>query len=239
MAMVLAMVLAMVQPAKAQLPPAPGVPNFWDLQKRIDKPDTAFLQLIRFVTDDDYPPFGITLSDGTLTGFNVELARAICKELGVTCTVQARRFDTITDAIKTGKADAAIASIAITAKARKDLLFTHPYYRTPARFVALKQGGPEKISPAALAGATAGVVNRTAHAAFLTRFFPRTKQKRYANLTAMLTGLKKGEVTIAFGDGVSLAIWLTSLLLIPSARAATAPFEPSSGSLGIWIPEKS
>ncbi len=206
------LLLCATLPAQAQLPPAPGVPNFWDLQKRIDKPSTAFLQLIRFVTDDDYPPYGLTLPDGTLTGFNVELARAICKELSITCTVQARRFDTIAEAINSGKADAAIASMAITQKARESLLFSHPYYRTPARFAAQKEGGPEKIGPQALADITVGVVRNTAHAAFLQRFFPKAKPKLYADPRAMLAALKSGEVKIIFGNGVSLAIWLNGTI---------------------------
>ena len=65
--------IAMAVSARAQMPPAPDVPNFWDIQRRYEKPDISFLRLIRFVTDDEYPPFGFTAPDGTLTGFNVEL----------------------------------------------------------------------------------------------------------------------------------------------------------------------
>jgi hypothetical protein len=35
-------------------------------------------------------------------GFNVDLARAICEELGVTCTIQVRRFDTLLAALESG-----------------------------------------------------------------------------------------------------------------------------------------
>lgn len=194
--------------ARAQMPPAPDVPNFWDIQRRYEKPDISFLRLIRFVTDDEYPPFGFTAPDGTLTGFNVELARAICTELEVTCTVQRRRFDTIVEAIEKNQADAAIASLAITPKAREKLQFTQPYYRTPARFAARKGAGPRAISPAALGGQTTGVVEKTAHAAFLERFFPQLKRKTYPTKEALLAGLKGNEVSLVFGDGVSLAIWL-------------------------------
>lgn len=195
-------------PARAQMPPAKTLPNFWDLQSRVEKPDTAFLQLIRFVTDDDYPPFGFTAPDGTLTGFNVELARAICTELEITCTVQRRRFDTIVEAIEKNQADAAVASLAITPKARERLLFTHPYYRTPARFAARRDARPRKIDPPGLAGQTVGVVGKTAHAAYLERFFPQVKQKSYRDAATLLQALKGNDVNIVFGDGVSLAIWL-------------------------------
>ncbi|MDP4594520.1 MAG: transporter substrate-binding domain-containing protein [Beijerinckiaceae bacterium] len=206
----LALWILLAAPVSAQMPPAPGTPNFWDLQRRVEKPNTAFLRMIRFVTDDDYPPFGVTLPGGALTGFNVELARAICKELAITCTVQARRFDTIADAIETGKADAAIASMAINAKARERLLFTHPYYRTPARFVVQKNTGPGTITPTTLTGKTVGVVGNTAHSAFLARFFPNVTQKPFATKTALLQALKDKHINLLFGDGVTLAIWLNS-----------------------------
>ncbi len=201
-------VCVMGMSALAQMPPAKSVPNFWDLQRRVEKPDTSFLQLIRFVTDDDYPPFGFTAPDGTLTGFNVELARAICRELEITCTVQRRRFDTIIEALENNQADAAVASIAITPKAREKLLFTHPYYRTPARFAARRNAGPGTIDLQKLSGQTVGVVAKTAHAAYLDRFFPQVKQKAYPDPVSLLQAIKSNDVSVIFGDGVTLAIWI-------------------------------
>ncbi|MGE3643953.1 MAG: transporter substrate-binding domain-containing protein [Beijerinckiaceae bacterium] len=206
----LALMIWCIAPVRAQMPPAPGVPNFWDPQRRVEKPDTSFLQVIRFITDDEYPPFGFTTPEGTLSGFNVDLARAICKELEVTCTVQRRRFDTIASAIEKGEADAAAASMAITAKAREKLLFTHPYYRTPARFAALKGQEPKSFDAAGLKNTTIGVVEKTAHAAFLAKFFPAAALQPYADLPSLLRALKERKIDILFGDGVTLAIWLNS-----------------------------
>ena len=53
------------------------VPMLWDLQQRAEKPDVTLPRQIRFVTADDYPPFNFILPDGTLSGFNVDLARAV------------------------------------------------------------------------------------------------------------------------------------------------------------------
>jgi polar amino acid transport system substrate-binding protein len=185
-----------------------AVPLFWDLQRRTEKPDTSSLRLIRFVTDDNYPPFGFQTADGGLTGFNVDLARAICEELALPCTIQARRFDTILPAIETGEADAAIASIAITPEARKRVDFTSPYYRTPARFAATRNSAPAQMRPSTLEGRTVGVVNSTAHAAYLARYFSTAKVRTYPNIAALLDALKSNEVNIVFADGISLAVWL-------------------------------
>jgi len=184
------------------------IPNFWDPQHRVDRPETSSIRVIRFVTEDDYPPFGFALPDGSLSGFNVDLARALCEELRVQCTVQARRWDTMIEAIEQSRADAAIASIAMTPANRARVEFTAPYYKTPARFVARAAVALPDTGPEALAGKTVGVVARSAHEAYLRAFFPRVSLRPYDNALALRSALKRNEVEIAFGDGVAFALWL-------------------------------
>lgn len=205
-----------------------AVPLFWDLQRRAERPDTSALRLIRFVTDDNYPPFGFQTPDGGLTGFNVDLARAICDELAIPCTIQARRFDTILPAIEMGEADAAIASVAITAEARKRVDFTSPYYRTPARFAATRNSAPAQMRPASLEGRTVGVVAASAHEAYLAKHFPGAKIRTYPNIAALLAGLKANEVNIVFADGISLAIWLNGTASGDCCEFRDGPFTESA-----------
>src|SRR6185437_7485589 len=121
----------------AAAPPAPvAVPSFWDPRRRPERPDLSRLQSIRFLTDLDYPPFDYAGPDGNPAGFNVDLARLVCDEIKVPCTIQARPFQTLFDALTANQGDAVIASIAANAETRKRADFTDPYYRTPARFVA-------------------------------------------------------------------------------------------------------
>lgn len=188
--------------------PAAQIPQFIDPQRRLERPDVSFLRTIRFITDDEYPPFGFLAPDGSLTGFNVDLARAICRELEVNCTIQARRFDTILPAIEKGEADAAIASIRISPQTSGSVDFTMAYYRTPARFAALRNSAPENMRPDTLEGRTIGVQEGSAHEAYLKAWFKTAKLKTYRDLAALLSGLKKNEVNIVFADGVSLAVWL-------------------------------
>lgn len=207
----------------------PGsVPLFWDPQQRLEKPDIGALRLIRFVTDDDYPPFGFPTPDGGLTGFNVDLARALCEELSVPCTIQARRFDTILSAIEKGDADAAIASIAITAQARARVAFTSPYYRTPARFAATRNSAPAQMRPATLQGRTVGVVAATAHEAYLKKYFADVRTRPFPNIAALLAALKANEVNIVFADGISLAIWLNGTDAANCCEFRDGPFTESA-----------
>jgi polar amino acid transport system substrate-binding protein len=184
------------------------IPNFHDPQRRLDRPDVSALRVIRFLTEDDYPPFGFLMPDGALGGFNVELARALCEELHVQCTIQPRRWDTILDAVEQGRADAAVASIAMTKANRARVDFTAPYYKTPARFVARASLALAEPDPQSLAGRTVGVVARSAHEAYLRAFFAKAALRPYDNALALRSALKRNEVEIAFGDGVSFALWL-------------------------------
>src|SRR5262249_49570391 len=49
------------------------VPSLWDPKRRPDKPDVRSLRQIRFLTEDDYPPFNFTGASGQLEGFNVDV----------------------------------------------------------------------------------------------------------------------------------------------------------------------
>jgi polar amino acid transport system substrate-binding protein len=164
------------------------------------------------VTEDDYPPFNFALPDGSLAGFNVEMARAICEELKISCTIQPRRWDTLVPALTEGRADAAIASMASTPELRAQLDFTAPYYRTPGRFVAAKdRTGLEDIRPATMRGQTIGVQAGTAHEAFLRDHFKDAELKTYPDRRALWAALKSGEAPVIFGDGVALSLWLNGV----------------------------
>ena len=127
---------------------ADPVPSLWDPALHLDKPDLSRLKAIRFLTADDYPPLDFALADGSLAGFNVEIARAVCEQLRLPCTIQARRWDTLVEALQTGKGDALIASMRATPALRARLAFTSPYYLTPARFAARKNFAAGEIDAA-------------------------------------------------------------------------------------------
>jgi polar amino acid transport system substrate-binding protein len=184
------------------------VPGFWDPRRRPERPDLSRIGIIRFLTEVDYPPFNFAGPDGAPAGFNVDLARLICEEIQVQCTVQMRRFDTLVTALNTNNGDAVIASMAETPDMRKLVDFSDPYYRTPARFVARRGVEIDSVRPEALEGRRIAVVAGTAHEAYLKTLFTEAEVKAYPDADAARAALRKGEVELLFGDGISLAFWL-------------------------------
>jgi len=185
-----------------------AVPGFWDPRRRPERPDLSRLTVIRFLTETDYPPFNYTGADGNPAGFNVDLARSLCEEIKVSCTVQMRRFETLVDALTSNRGDAVIASMATSPQLRARVDFTDPYYRVPARFASRKDAVMPEIRPEFLEGKKVGVIAGSAHEAYLKAMFTDAELHPYPNDDAMRAGLRKGEVDFIFGDAISLAFWI-------------------------------
>ncbi len=214
--------LAAAIPAYAQAPNTPpkppqsaatggssaAVPSFWDPRRRPEKPDTTRVTLIRFVTEVDYPPFDYAGADGNPAGFNVDLARLICDELKIPCTMQMRRFDTMVDSLNDNRSDAVIASIAVTAETRQRVDFSDPYYRPAGRFVGRKQAVIANTYPEQLEGRKIGVVQGTSHDEYARTIFTEADVRRYATTDLLRAALKSGEIDLIFSDAFASAFWL-------------------------------
>ena len=185
-----------------------AVPGFWDPRRRPDRPDLSRLTVIRFLTETDYPPFNFTGPDGNPAGFNVDLARMICDEIKVTCTIQMRRFETLLDAIASNRGDAIIASLAVTPQMRARVDFSDPYYRAPARFVSRRDAVMREVRPEYVEGKKVGAIAGSSHEAYLKAMFTDAELHSYPNDEALRLGLRRGEVDFIFGDAISLAFWI-------------------------------
>ncbi|MBM3576278.1 MAG: transporter substrate-binding domain-containing protein [Alphaproteobacteria bacterium] len=192
----------------APTPPATTTPSFWDPNHTPERPDLSGLRQIRFLTEDDYPPFNFLLADGQVAGFNVDLARAICLELDIACTIQRRRWDLLIPALNDNSGDAIIASLAINDDTRKQVDFSGPYMLTPGRFVVQSDTTLKSASPTALADRPIAVVAGSRHEAFLKAFYPHSTLVVLETPALARNALKNGRVQALFGDAISLSYWL-------------------------------
>lgn len=221
---------ALAQPA----PPAGGegaapvaIPGYWDPRRRSERVDLTRVPQIRFLTEEDYPPFNYAGPDGAPVGFNVDLARAICEELGVPCTIQVRRFDTLTDSLDRNAGDAIIASLAITPDIRRRYEVSDRYLDQPARLVMRRDTRLAEATPEALAGRSIAVVAGTAHEAYLRAFFRQSAIRTHPTLADAQKALAGRDVDLLFGDGVTLAFWLNGTASAECCRFLGGPFTES------------
>jgi polar amino acid transport system substrate-binding protein len=207
-AFTLGLILAMLSQAHA----ASDFPHYWDGREHVSKPDLATVERIRFVTTVDYPPFNFVDSTGRISGFNVDLARAICDELGVTsiCQIEARPWNELQPTLDNGEAEAIIAGLKPTAALREKYAFTAPYMRLPARFLTLRDTPLAEPLADTLNKKTIGVIAGSVHQAIFADYFPKGHWVGYPSRDLMLKDLQAKKIDAVFGDGSDLSFWIGS-----------------------------
>lgn len=168
--------------------------------------------VIRFLTEGEFPPFNYYDDEGVLSGFNVDLARAICLEAGAACDIKVRPWEELLIGLRRGDADAVIAAHRVSATSLAEVDFSDSYFYTPGRFVARKSDADGGISPDALDGATIGVAKGTAHEAFVKAFYRDSRIVLFENPELAREALQQGKVGLVFDDAISLAFWLNGSL---------------------------
>ncbi len=159
---------------------------------------------IRIGVEGAYPPFSSIMADGTLVGFDIDIANALCAELGAECELVPQDWDGIIPALLARKYDAIIASMSITEERKKKVAFTNKYYNTPAKFVRRKGSGIE-ISMEGLKGKTVGVQRATTHDNFITgEFGDSVDIKRYATQDEAYLDAVAGRLDLLLADSVAM-----------------------------------
>jgi polar amino acid transport system substrate-binding protein len=191
---------------------------------------------IRFLTDSDYPPFNYFDEDNVLTGFNVDVARAVCLELAAACDIQVRPWSELLMALRRGETDAVIASHAISASALKIVDFTDRYYNTPARFAGKRTAGRLEVTPEGLEGRKIAVAKGTAHEAYLRTFFRDSSIRALETPELARDAVITGAADLLFDDGINLAFWLNGTASKACCEFKGGPFgEPKYFGDGVAI----
>jgi polar amino acid transport system substrate-binding protein len=224
---VLAAALLEMLPAHAAKPGlTPNVPVFWDAKERLQKPNLAALPRLRFLTTTDFPPFNFLDASGRLTGFHVDLARAICSELQVAgkCQIQALPWQDLDAALQKGDGEAIIAGLAVTAQAREKYAFSRPYLQFPARFVVRKSASFGDALFDSVQRKKIGVQAGSAHERMLRAYFGNVVVVAYPNQEALYRDLESGKIDAGFGDGMRLSFWLGGNQAAGCCRFAGGPY---------------
>lgn len=182
----------------------PVIPNFWDPKSMVDRPNASDLK-IQFLATDDFPPFSFRDADGRLTGFNIDLARAMCQELGTACSLRIKAFDALLPALEEEEGDAIISGLTASPALVDKIRFSDTYLRLPARFAVRDLSDFREDAPA---GKLISVAKGSRHEAFVKQFFPTAIMVSLDTAEIARKTLEDGEVDAHFGDGMSLSFWM-------------------------------
>ena len=188
---------------------AQALPYHVDPGARDVVPNLAAVPAIRFLTTADYPPFNFRDQSGELVGFNVDLARALCAELKIACTVQAWPWDQASKALEDNQGDALIAGLAITPENGALFDFSQIYLMMPGRFVTPVAATAE-FDPHKLDGKKLAVRKGSTHEEFLRRYLPAAQLVEFDSEFAALDAVEKGEADAWFGDALRASFWLNT-----------------------------
>jgi lysine-arginine-ornithine-binding protein len=152
---------------------------------------------LRVGTDATYPPFE-TAEGGQFSGFDIDLANAIARELGVKARFINASFDGIFPALQNGTFDVVMSSVTITPERSASMLFSDPYYDS-GQLIAVNQDRQGIASPDDLKGKRVGVqINTTA------QFELEKKQgvdvAKYNTIDLALLDLRNKRIDAVVGD---------------------------------------
>ena len=157
---------------------------------------------LRVGVEGAYPPFSFVTPSGELQGFDIDIANALCAEMGATCELVAQDWDGIIPALLARRYDAIIASMSITEERKQVVDFTDKYYQTPARFAA-KEGASFDFS-SDLSGTRIGVQRATIHDNYISDNYPSAEIVRYGTQEEANLDLAAGRVDMLLADSMTL-----------------------------------
>jgi polar amino acid transport system substrate-binding protein len=162
------------------------------------------------VSAEPYPPFASKNSAGVWEGFEVDLAKAVCKAASLDCEIVETAWDGIIPALTSKKIDVIFASMTITPDREKTIDFSIPYYNTPAEFIAPK-GDKVEATPEGMKGKTIGVQTGTIHADYVNKTFGNTATvKIYNTQDEANADLAAGRLDVVLADAAALDAFLAS-----------------------------
>jgi lysine-arginine-ornithine-binding protein len=163
---------------------------------------------LRIATEGAYPPFNYKNPDGTLGGFDVDIANALCKSMQVECEVVAQEWDGIIPGLLAHRYDAIVASMSITDERKKSVDFTNPYYHTVGALAVAKPTTITGNSPDDLKGKTIGVQSSTTFSSLIEDRYKGSEVRQYGTVDDAMLDLAAGRVDAVMADKITLAEWL-------------------------------
>ncbi len=163
---------------------------------------------IRIATEGAYPPFNYTNADGSLSGFDVDVANALCEQMQANCEIVAQDWDGIIPGLLAQKYDAVIAGMSITAERQEKVDFSEPYFANTMVWLTNTDGS---FDPMAIQNVTLGGQRSTTPGAYLQDNYEGkdgNTVQLYDNYDNAYLDLKSGRSDAVLAEKVSAKSWL-------------------------------
>ncbi|WP_420230086.1 ABC transporter substrate-binding protein [Psychrobacter sp. ER1] len=166
--------------------------------------------VLRIGTEGAYAPFNYTNADGTLGGFDVEIANALCADMHVTCEIVAQDWDGIIPGLKAGKYDAIVAAMSVTPERSQQVSFTDPYFSNALVFLAKKDSSFDPSNNSDIDSHSIAAQRSTISSQWLEDTYPKADMKLYDTLSNAFLDLGSNRVDAMISDKLPAIEWLSS-----------------------------
>ncbi len=166
--------------------------------------------VLRIGTEGAYAPFNYTNADGSLGGFDIDIANAICADMQVTCEIVAQDWDGIIPGLKAGKYDAIVAAMSITPERAQQVSFTDPYFSNTLVFLAKKDSSFDPSNSSDIDNNSIAAQRSTISSQWLEGAYPKADMKLYDTLSNAFLDLGSGRVDAMISDKLPAIEWLSS-----------------------------
>lgn len=179
--------------ARAHIPPAP--------------PFQA-TRAVTIASEGARPPFNYLDQSGELAGFEIDLAREICRRLSAQCAFVAQDWDNLFEGLAKRQYDMVMAALEITSERRRAVDFSLPYVRAAAAFVVRADSPLKNTEAATLAGKKIGVEENTSAQAFAEARYKASDLKTYGGLVEAMLDLAEEKIDVVLADEAQVADFL-------------------------------
>jgi len=156
---------------------------------------------LRIAFDIPYEPFEYRDDNGELTGFEVELASAMCEELNANCDFVIQAWDGMIPGLLARKFDLIMSSMSITPERAERVLFSEPYYNTPGGWFGPDSFTTDVTDTDAMKDKTIGVQRGTTMDTYVTENMGGIVSiKRYTTAEDMVLDLEGQRLDVVFVD---------------------------------------
>lgn len=159
----------------------------------------ALAEPLRIGVEGAYVPFSQKEADGTLTGFDIDIALALCDALDRECELVEQEWDGMIPALIARKYDAIVASMSITEDRKKKVSFSEKYYHTPSRFIA-RDGASFDLTAEGTKGVKIGVLRGTTLQCYVEKHFPDADIKLYNTQEDVFADLTAGRLDLQLNN---------------------------------------
>lgn len=162
----------------------------------------AQAEALRVGTECTYAPFNYRTADGTLTGYDVDVANEVAKRIDAEIEFVCQDWDGMIPALLANKFDLIIASMSITEKRLKQMDFSGAYRVSIGQFVGKKDAGYDLFTedgaakPEGFSGLRLGLERATTYEEWVKANIPDAEIVYYDSNEPMYLDLTAGRVDL-------------------------------------------